>query len=339
MSSSSRTRISLLFDGYTALQILRAAQASGTKLPRSRLRTPPARTPTQEEVLAAIAKVEAAFPDLQLARPVRILVAGPIRYWPSDLCTSRTCSVTLSEGSFLRVCGGVYVPSPELCFMREAAHSENEASLLELGFELCGSYRTRRSCENPSYQVHPLTTVRKLSNYAKLNASANGAKKAARATQWIADNSASPREAQLAIVLGLPCSQGGGGLGTPWMNYKVEASRKAQLISGRRFFLCDLCWPEAKLDVEYQSREMHQGEAARVSDSQRTKALKSMEWDVTEVTNVDFDSSTSMEVIVSTLRKSLGKDSRIRTKGYHERTLQLRMQLGLPLDSWRMWDE
>lgn len=339
MSSSSRARVSVFFDGYTALQILRAAQMAGTKLPRSRLRTPPTQAPTQGEVLAAIDKVEASFPGLQLARPAHILLAELAHCWPSDLCASHICSTTFSEGSFLRVCQGVYVPSPELCFIRESTRIKNQASLLELGFELCGSYRTRRSCAFPAYQVQPLTTVHKLHSYAKLNASASGTKKATRAAQWIADDSASPRETQLAIVLGLPCSQGGGGLGVPHMNYKVEATRKAQLISGRRFFLCDLCWPEAKLDVEYQSREMHQGETARISDSKRTKALKAMEWDVEEVTNVDFDSPTSMRVIVDTLRKDLGKDPRIRVKGYDERTEKLRIQLGLPLDSWRARNE
>ena len=339
MSSSSRARVSVLFDGFTALQILRAAQAANISLTKSRLRRAPSSAPTRREVKAAIGKVESLFPGLRLERPVQILLAGPSRCRPSDLCTSATCSFELSEGSFLRICAGAYVVSPELCFMREAARCDCEPLLMELGFELCGSYQTRRTCVLPSYQVRPLTTVRSLHDYAKLNASANGAKKAAHALRWIADGSASPRETQLAIVLGLPCSQGGGGLGTPCMNYKVEATRKAQLISGRRFFLCDLCWPEAQLDVEYQSREMHQGEAARISDSKRTKALKAMDWEVEEVTNVDFDSSTSMGVIVETLRKDLGKDPRIRVKGYGERAEELRIQLGLPLDTWRAWGE
>ena len=339
MSSSSHARVSVFFDGFSALQILRAAQAANVPLGKSRLRRAPTRAPSLREVAVAIDEVESLFPGLRLRRPAHILLAGAARCRPSELCRSSACSLELSEGSFLCVCAGVYVASPELCYLREAACGASEPALLELGFELCGRYQTQRTGALPSYQARPLTCVRKLRAYTEMNASANGARKAAHAARWLANNSASPRETQLAIVLGLPCSQGGAGLGAPRMNYKVEASRKAQLIAHRSFFLCDLCWPEAKVDVEYQSREMHQGETARVSDSQRTKALKSMEWDVTEVTNVDFDSSTSMEAIVDTLRRSLGKDSRIRVRDYHNRTLDLRVQLGLPLDSWRAWDE
>lgn len=64
------------------------------------------------------------------------------------------------------------------------------------------------------------------------------------------------------------------------MNYEVRASRAAEALTGKKSFRMDLCWPERKLDVEYQSREWHEGEASRVSDSRRANALMSMGWTV-----------------------------------------------------------
>ena len=74
-------------------------------------------------------------------------------------------------------------------------------------------------------------------------------------------------------------------MGFPRMNYEVIASPAARAISGKKSFRCDLCWPEARLDVEYQSKENHEGELSRIRDSRRANALAAMGWTVLGVTN------------------------------------------------------
>lgn len=113
------------------------------------------------------------------------------------------------------------------------------------------------------------------------------------------------------------------------MNYEVRASPAARALTGKSCFRCDLCWPEAKLDVEYQSRESHEGEASRIGDSRRMNALAAMGWTVVCITNDELDSLAATDVIADTIRRHLGKRSEVRVSGYHARKLRLRRQLGL----------
>ena len=88
-------------------------------------------------------------------------------------------------------------------------------ALLELGYELCGSYQTRRTGTSSAYQVEPLSSNHALADFATRNPSLRGATKAAKTLRYLADNSASPRETKKAILLGLPMMYGGYGLGIP----------------------------------------------------------------------------------------------------------------------------
>ena len=81
------------------------------------------------------------------------------------------------------------------------------------------------------------------------------------------------------------------------MNYEVKANPAARALTGKSCFRCDLCWPEAKLDVEYQSRESHSGEKKRIEDSRRANALASMGWTVVSVTNDELDSLAATDAI------------------------------------------
>ncbi|GKG85370.1 hypothetical protein CE91St35_07520 [Eggerthella lenta] len=115
------------------------------------------------------------------------------------------------------------------------------------------------------------------------------------------------------------------------MNYEVKANPAARALTGKSCFRCDLCWPEAKLDVEYQSRESHSGEKKRIEDSRRANALASMGWTVVSVTNDELDSLAATDAIADRIRKHLGKRSQVREANYHSRKLKLRRQLGLPV--------
>ena len=115
------------------------------------------------------------------------------------------------------------------------------------------------------------------------------------------------------------------------MNYEVEASPAARVITGKSFFRCDLCWPDAKVAMEYQSRESHSGEASRIGDSRRANALASMGWTIVEVTNDELDSLAAMDTIAETVCRHQGRCLRPRISDYRARKLKLRRQLALPV--------
>ena len=78
-------------------------------------------------------------------------------------------------------------------------------------------------------------------------------------------------------------------MASPQLNYKVALNDEARAAARRSFVRCDLCWPESKLDVEYQSRFAHEGEGARVRDSRRSNALASMGWKTIGVTGEELE--------------------------------------------------
>ena len=330
-SHPDRERAPIIFGHKTALAILRSAAPRTLPPVAGRARVLPSRAPARGEVEAAIEHLEASYPDLRLERPAHVLVGSAALGRPSKAVKSHSLTVPLSGTSFYRLGDGVFACVPALAFVQEAARGKSLVAMLELGYELCGTYRTRRTGAAAAYGVEPLASVRSLGGYAARNASVDGARKVGRALRYLADGSASARETKQALVLGLPHRHGGYGLGIPRMNYEVGASRAAEALTGKKSFRMDLCWPERKLDVEYQSREWHEGEASRVSDSRRANALMSMGWTVVGVTNDELDSFAATEAIAQTLRRHLGKHSQIRTSDYHARKLELRRHLGLPM--------
>ena len=113
------------------------------------------------------------------------------------------------------------------------------------------------------------------------------------------------------------------------MNWEVEASKEAYEISGKRSFRCDLCWPDAKIDVEYQSDSEHRGESRRIDDSRRTNALMSMGWHVIGVTNSEASSLSSLSTIAGSVRRRLGKCVQTRVADVEGRRSRLCAKLGL----------
>lgn len=325
------TRPGIYFSHQTALQIIREIGIDKLVRLRGQTSTLPSQSPSTEEVANAIAQLECAYPHLHIERPAHILVGSSSRCRFSATCQPHRCAIPLSYGSFYKIERGIYVASPPLAFIQMTSQTKDKISLIELGYELTGTYQTLRTATTARYQVPSLTSVRALRDYANRNASLNGAQKVLNVVRYITDGSASARETKQALVLGLPHRYGGAGLGIPHMNYKVETSREARAITGKKYFRCDLCWPEAKLDVEYQSRAWHEGEEHRISDSRRTHALTAMDWTVVAITGSELDSLTATDVIAQSLRKRLGIHSQIRIADYHARKLKLRRQLGLPM--------
>ena len=213
-SHPDRERAPIIFGHKTALAILRSAPRTLPPV-AGKARVLPSRAPARGEVEAAIEHLEASYPDLRLERPAHVLVGSAALGRPSKAVKSHSLTVPLSGTSFYRLGDGVFACVPALAFVQEAARGKSLVAILELGYELCGTYRTRRTGAAAAYGVEPLASVRSLGGYAARNASVDGARKVGRALRYLADGSASARETKQALVLGLPHRHGGYGLGLP----------------------------------------------------------------------------------------------------------------------------
>ncbi len=338
---AKRSAAPIYFGCETALQILRSAPTSSITPVRGLQLAVPDRLPSRREIEGTLERLERLCSDgddtSPITRPAHVLVGSKPYGGVSGSYKIHMHTGCTVPGSFLRVGDVACISAPELAYAQTACTLASHISLMELGFELCGTYRTVLTGQ-PGYQVPPVTSVDAIARFIASCPATHGANKIARVLSSIADGSASPQETKLALLLGLPMKRGGYGLGMPIMNYEVKSSDDARVIAEREHFRCDLCWPKVKLDVEYQSREMHEGEGSRTRDSRRTNALKSFGWNVVNITNKELDDMPTMDSIAGYLAKELGIRMRVRCADYRQKQIELRRQLGL-LVRWEWTQE
>lgn len=195
--------------------------------------------------------------------------------------------------------------------------------LIELGFELCGTYD---SSNGSLRECPPLTTVEKLVAFVESAGSLYGKKKARQALRHVADNSASPRETVVAMLLCLPYSMGGYGFEMPRMNYRIDLSKRARRIAGRNYLVCDLYWPDARLDVEYDG-EAHVDVERASKDSMRRDALLSMDVKVVTITKWQLGDGGEMNALAHLLAKCIGKQLRYKDPQFTRANRELRREL------------
>lgn len=212
--------------------------------------------------------------------------------------------------SFMRIEDGLYVSTPEMAFCEMASVLSLE-QLIALGFELCGTYRRASTFGLARYDATPLTSPGALASFIeKSPPQFKGVKKARRALSFILAGSASPRESELAMLLCLPYSLGGYGLPHPTMNAEMPLPKNVG-ATGRSSLRCDLYWPAARLDVEYDSAEFHSAERLLANDSMRRIALESMDVTSVNLTAEHLRRASLFDEAAQDIARILGKRVRL----------------------------
>lgn len=257
-----------------------------------------------------------------LHRPLHVLVGKSSARRSSSEVIAHVQSGPLPAGSVLDTRNGFCVCSPELCFLQMAT-GMTLPKLIELGFELCGTYDVSNGEMRPCM---PLTTVEKLAAFAERAERIRGRANALRALSYVASGSASPRETILTMLLNLPYALGGYGIAMPVLNHRIDLGKRERRIAGRAYLVCDLYWPAAKLDVEYDGG-LHV-EADRVSkDSMRRDALVSMGITVLTVTNWQLNDGSEMNGIAHVIAGRVGKQLRYKDPKFTQTNRALRKEL------------
>lgn len=241
-----------------------------------------------------------------------------------------TCSVfdrRIPSPAFVEVGNGTFVMSPEACFLQEAKTAHFEA-LVETGFELCGTYRMPATSEGEAqYDQPPLTSIEALRAFIARAGRIAGVDAARKAVPHILPGSASPKESQLAMICCLPGRLGGYGLPQPKLNYPIAVSEKARGRNVGRTCRCDLFWPDAGLDVEYDSHLHHAGGAEQVKDSARRTALAYENILVISVTSEQLHTRTEMDKVANAIAKQLGCRLRTRAVDWEIKHIKLRSRI------------
>ena len=259
------------------------------------------------------------FPFLE--RPYHVLVASSSERRAVSHAVVHRCGYPFPEGSFVRVADGVYAPCPELCFVQIAGCTPLLPAIKE-GHALCGSFALCDSSETGLVERLPLTTVDSLRRFAKENSGLRGSAAAIRTLRHVKDGSASPRETDLAMRLMLPVRLGGFGLDGAVLNCRIDPSKRAGLLADVSYFVGDLCWPSAKLVIEYDSN-LHLSPRQLARDARKRSALEADGYAVITVTSPQLDDPSEMMRVALRAAQRLGKRLRIQVDDFADRQKKL----------------
>lgn len=276
-----------------------------------------------------------AWDDIERARsfgfdaaPLHVMVSTSSARLRRSGVVCHVRSTPLPRGSFVALGDGVVVASPALSFL-QMSESLSVEELVAAGSLLCGRYYV--SDEGEIGSRHRLVSSAHLAAFVGRADGVRGVPKARRALRFVVDDSASPMESALALLLCLPVSLGGYGLPRPIMNMRIEAAEYESHMTGSRhaarFFQGDLCWPQAKLCVEYDSDAYHTGSERIAHDSWRRGELGLTGFMVVTVTRRQLYDVEAMDRLVRLLAKRLGVRVRRRDGAYEERRRALRQAL------------
>ena len=265
---------------------------------------------------------------LGLSLPLHVLVGSSNA---RKVARNLHCHISSEEypsGSFIEVADGVMVCSPELCFI-QMAEELSLAKLVLLGFELCGRYRPgNKEDEARGFRDDlPLTSVAKLKAYLSKAPVIKGKKAASRALQFVVDNSASPMESILTILLTLPYRLGGYGLEMPLLNYPITIPGDTKKRTRKKLYLCDLFWPRQQIAVEYDSDDYHALKTQIAKDAIRRNDLISAGITVIVTTRKQVRETGSLRELAEILGKLLNKRMRYQSKEFPARHANLRAEI------------
>ena len=224
-------------------------------------------------------------------------------------------SRSLSEGCAVDVGDGLYVASPEFAFM-QVANELSTIELVELGLEICGSYSLSipgasdaglSASAETRYELAPLSSVKKMMAFATRTEGMPGRRNALGALRYIVDNSASPMESVLVMLLTLPYRLGGYKLPLPILNTRITMPRRAEDNTTKSYYICDLYWPKVKVAAEYDS-DMYHATSYRIgSDSIRRADLASAGTTLVTVTNQQIRRIAEFDQVAGVLATLTGK--------------------------------
>ena len=266
-----------------------------------------------------------------LTPPLHIMVGNPGARRLSLPAKQHIFRGGTPAGCFINAGDGYMVSSPEFLYL-QMANQLSLIGLIELGYELCGTYSRPTDGEQTlpiesPYNHAPLTSKERLKAFAKSMPGTKGHQNAVRALRYIQDSSASPMETKLTLLLTLPYKLGGYNIPMPELNRRFDPVKSAKRVSSKDYYTCDLSWPDFNLVVEYDSDLFHTSPERIAEDAKKKNALASIDVTPITVTRQQIRSTLEFEKIARLLAGKLGKKLQYKNPGFGAAHRELRKQL------------
>ena len=216
-----------------------------------------------------------------------VLVAGDSVRSSDPALTCHVFSAALPAHSIRTLADGVFVVSPELCFLQMACVFIDRRELVEYGYELCGGYALPIDPQGAYRERSPLATVASLEALLKSFKRVAGLRRAAWALRYVREGSRSPMETANVMTIVLPKRLGGAGVASVRMNLPVPVPEEHRDLTRRRWHVCDAAVPKKLLDLEYNGFH-HDDEFRKAEDEERRAALEAMGYRVKVLTKQAF---------------------------------------------------
>ena len=236
-----------------------------------------------------------------LRLPLHLLVASESQRRPSLHAVYHVWSSPPDPKAFVRISVDLYVSSPAFC-LAQLAGKLDMLDLIVLGYELCGAYLPDEYEMSGLRHCPPLVRPEELVRFSRNLPRTKGKRNLQRAAKYMLYGSASPAETKLAMKLSLPRMLGGYGFPPPSMNHRVSMAKAVQSAWDSTDCLCDLFWPNHRLDVEYDGKASH---ADMGRDAVRRNRLASAGITVVTVTGEQMKDFNQMDVIAHQVRRHL----------------------------------
>lgn len=215
--------------------------------------------------------------------------------------------------------GGPLITGPELLFCDLALSPDYGAiDLIELGYELCGTYLISDCWDGYISNAVCATSTEKIQRVVDDLTGRPGIDMARKALRHVRDGSNSPMETALAMMLSLPKHLGGQNLGPISLNHPVVTSQGTKYV--------DVAFPEAKVGLEYKGRDAHSIEKT-ARDDRRQNTLSGSGWTILSVWYEDLVQDHLYGKFLQELAKVLHVRLRTLSKSYEARQTVLRARL------------
>lgn len=203
-----------------------------------------------------------------------------------------------------RITDGVFAASPELCLL-QMGNALSFHELLLASNMLCGIFR-KNPGDGRLEKRPPLSSKRKSLTFLVHNPHIPGSKAVRAVLRWTTENTASPPEAILAMMLGLPFRLGGFQLDGFEVNRRISVSQKAQVLAGRRTLVPDILFEEPRLVLEYDSTAEHTSALQLSRDAKKRMALEADGYKIITITAKQLYSGEEMKRVAKQVYQHLG---------------------------------
>lgn len=238
-------------------------------------------------------------------RPLHVLVRDQLDRPRSRRLVGHVWSGPLPDDALFRLAPGILICSPGFCLQQLCAGASVPRAVAA-AMEVCGGYALSAAAPRGFHERPPLETPEALARRFA-HEHGYGARRVREALELAVPGSRSPMETVVALFFTLPVELGGCGLPAPLLNVRIEIPGDLAAALGRPYLVADMCWPDRRVILEYDSYIWHLPPAAFDGTQSRNEGLRDEGWMVRSVTSGILADDRLRRLLVSRVLRRFGR--------------------------------